>query len=184
MEPLIPAIVAAVVVVLIVLYLARTTRRLKRMRNELEKDWSDIEFLFKQRQDELPRLIQTSRSYMPEEKRVLDSVSAARSRYQRATTGEQKAGANRSIDESLQELFVAAGKHPDLERNNTFVQLQTRISEIEERISERRELYESDVKHFNRRITHFPGSIPARLAGLKPRTEPNSETRDERRETR
>jgi LemA protein len=154
---------AAAIIIVIFLYISHSTKSLRRFKNELDKDWSDLEFLFKQRQDELPRLIQTSRSYMPGEKRILDSVSAARTVYQRATTGEQKAAANAVISQTLTDLFAAARKHADLQNNNTFVQLQTRIEEIDERISERCDLYNESVDRFNARVTRFPG----RLAGLQ-----------------
>lgn len=185
MEHVIPIIVIAVIVVLVLIYVMRTMKSLKRMKNELDRGWSDIEFLFKQENDELPRLLQVSRSYMPEEKRALESVSAARAVYQRAATAEQKAAANAAIGEALKALFAAASKHPDLQKNNTFAQLQTRISEIEERIAERCDLYDGDVSRFNARILHFPRSIPARLAGLKPRPlyriEPAQKSGDSRR---
>jgi LemA protein len=161
--------VIVVVIILVSLYVIRSGKKLKRMRNELDKDWSDIEFLFKQRQDELPRLIQTSRSYMPEERQVLDSVSKARAEYQRAVTGEQKAVANAAISEKVKALFAAAGKHADLQNDNTFGQVQMRIFELEERIAERRDLYSMDVNRFNSRIARFPASLSARMAGLKPR---------------
>jgi LemA protein len=168
MHYIIPCSIAfALLIVLLVIYFRRSTRRLRRMKNDLDKAWSDIEALFKQESDDLPRLIQTSRSYMPEEKPVLDSVSAARAAYQRAATSEQKAAANAAIRESLKHLFAAAEKHRDLQRNSTFAQLQTRISEIEERISDRCDLYDDEVNRFNARITHFPGNIPARFAGLR-----------------
>jgi LemA protein len=164
-----PILVIAAVVIVFLLYISRSTKRLRRLKNELDKDWSDIEFLFKQRQDELPRLIQTGRSYMPGEKRILDSVSAARALYQRATTAEQKVGANAAIGEALTNFFAVAGKHSDLQNNNTFVQVQTRIEEIDERISERCDLYNDGVKRFNTGLARFPGSVVARFAHLEPR---------------
>jgi LemA protein len=177
------AVIIAVIVMIVVIYFLRSSKKLKRMKNELDKDWSDIEFLFKQRQDELPRLVQTSRSYMPEEKKVLDSVAAARALYQRATTREQKAIANAVIGEKLQDLLTAAGKHPGLQNDNSFGQVQARISEIEERITERCDLYNQDVNRFNRSVSRFPTSISARLASLKPRQLYEVEARDKRRET-
>jgi LemA protein len=169
MEHTLPFVAIPVIIILVLIYMMRSMKRLRRMKNDLDKSWLDIELLFKHEQDELPRLIQTSRSYMPEEKRVLDSVSAARTLYQHATTAERKAAANAAIRDAVNNVFATAAKHPDLQRNNTFTQLQTRISEIEERISERCDLYDDDVNRFNARTIHFPSSIPARLAGLKPR---------------
>jgi LemA protein len=169
MQYTIPIVVIAVIIIVVLLYLSRSSKNLRLLKNELDRDWSDIEFLFKQRQDELPRLIQTSRSYMPGEKRTLDSVSAARALYQRATTAEQKAAANAVIGEALKDLFAVAGKHSDLQNDNTFAQLQTRIEEIDERISERCDLYSDGVNRFNIRLGRFPGSVVARFAGIEPR---------------
>lgn len=169
LEPLILLIIIVIVTAIVLLYLSRSTKRLRRMKIEMDKDWSDIEFLLKQRQDELPRLVQTCRSYMPDEEKSLQCVRAARAGYTHAVTLPEKAQAARAINTAIESLLATAKRYPSLQKNTAFGHIQARVCEIEERIAERREIYNDDVKQFNGRLTTFPSSIPARIAKLKPR---------------
>jgi LemA protein len=49
------------------------------------------------------------------------------------------------------------------------LKLQGRISELEERIADRREFFNQDVATYNTRIRQFPEIVPAFLMRLKPR---------------
>jgi LemA protein len=176
-------IIAGVAVgALVLLWLLRSARRLRRTRNDLDRDWSEMERLFKQRQDELPRLVQTCRSFMPADAEVFRQLLAARVAIQSSVTLEQKARAEEVLRESILGLVRKAKQLPELERNATFSQLEARFEEIEERIAERSESYHDDVVSFNSRLARFPTSLPARIAKLTPR--PLFEAKNERRETK
>jgi LemA protein len=170
MQPFTLLIIVIVAIIgLVFLYYFRTQKRMRRMKIEMDKSWSDIELLLKQRQDELPRLIQTCRSYMSEGERSLESVRTARASLARAASLSEKARATTAIHEAVASLLAAAQRYPGLQRDNAFSQIQARIGEIEERIAERQELYNDDVSRFNASLAAFPGRIPARIANLQPR---------------
>ncbi len=169
MELLAPLIIAVVVIAAFLLYLSRTAKRLRQIKIEMDKDWSDIELLLKERQDELPRLIQTCRSYMVNDEKTLELVRATRAQSTGAVTLPEKAQAAAAMNEAIERLLAVASRYPDLQKNSAFGQIQARVCEIEERIAERRDLYNSDVCRFNARLKAFPSSIPARIAKIQPR---------------
>ena len=68
---------------------------------------------------------------------------------------------------ALGSLFALAESYPDLKANQTFQQLQTRISALENAIADRREFYNESVNINNVRIEQFPDVIVARLLGFK-----------------
>jgi LemA protein len=162
------AIIFAVILIGILL-LVRSARGLKRANIELNKDWLNIETLLKQRNDELPRLIQTCRSYMPADHDSFRLIPEARSACQGAASVEEKARADARLTRALQKLFSEAESYPDLKSNNTFAQLQNRLLEIEERIAERRELFNEDVRLFNARLHRPPGKWVRGMARVQPR---------------
>jgi LemA protein len=68
---------------------------------------------------------------------------------------------------ALGSLFALAESYPELTANQTFQQLQTRISALENAIADRREFYNESVNINNVRIEQFPDVIVARILGFK-----------------
>ena len=56
-----------------------------------------------------------------------------------------------------------------MKANENFLRLQNRISELEERIADRREFFNDDVNANNTRIRQVPEAFLANLMALKPR---------------
>ncbi len=162
-------IVVLVALVSMVAGLSHVAGNLKRLQNRLEKDWTEIEKLQKQRSNQLPRVIQTCRSFLPGEPEAVKAISEARARYLKATTFQDKVRADTAITQALHELFAEAKNFPQLENNNTFIQLQTDLMEIEETIAERRDLFNEDALRFNARLKRIPGKWVRDRARARPR---------------
>ena len=60
-----------IVLAVVVLYFVITYNSLVSVKNNVEKAWSNISVLLKQRNDELPKLIDTCRQYMQHEQATL-----------------------------------------------------------------------------------------------------------------
>jgi len=167
------AILAVLVVVLfvvgILIYFVTIYNSLVRLRNDIDKAWSNIDVLLKQRHDELPKLIETCKGYMQYEQKTFQLVTEARTAFLRAGSVAEKAQADNMITGALKTLFAVAEKYPDLKANNNFMQLQGRISELEERIADRREFFNDDVNTYNIRIQQLPDVFVAKLLSLQRR---------------
>jgi LemA protein len=153
----------------VVAYTVSIYNSLVRLKNDIDKAWANIDVLLKQRHDELPKLIDTCKGYMQYEQKTFQLVTEARSAYQNASTVPQKAQADNMMTGALKSLFAVAENYPDLKANNDFMQLQSRISEIEERIADRREFLNDSVNTYNIRIQQFPDMILAGLMNLQQR---------------
>ncbi len=149
------------------IYFITIYNSLVRLRNDIDKAWSNIDVLLKQRHDELPKLIETCKGYMQYEQQTLQRIVEARTAYQKATTIPEKAQADTMLGGALKTLFAVAEKYPDLKANNSFIQLQNRISDLEEKIADRREFFNDDVNTYNIRIQQLPDVFMARLIGLQ-----------------
>jgi LemA protein len=153
----------------LIAYTVRLRADLLKMNNSIDKSFADIDRLLKQRHDELPKLVETCRAYLEYEQKTLQSVVEGRNVYARATTPSQKAQADHLVSDAVRNLLAVAAKNPDLKRSTSFVQLQTRIAQLEEKVAAQRDRYNEDVKSFNARIARVPHAIAARLAKVRAR---------------
>jgi len=160
-------LVVFLVVVGVLVYLLTIYNSLVRLRNDIDKAWSNIDVLLKQRHDELPKLIETCKGYMQYEQETFKKVVEARNAYSNASSLPQKAMADNMLTGALKSLFAVSEKYPDLKANNNFMQLQNRISELEEKIADRREFFNDDVNTYNIRIQQLPDVFVAGMMGLK-----------------
>lgn len=139
------------------------------LRNDIDKAWSNIDIMLKQRHDELSKLLDVCRGYMDYERDTLLKITQARGLYQQAVSMGQKAQADQSTTSALQGFFAVAENYPALKANDNFVQLQRRISDLENQIADRREFYNDSVNTFNIRIQQVPDTFIAAFMALKPR---------------
>ncbi len=155
----------AVIAYTVVIYNA-----LVNLKHAISKAWSNIDVLLKQRHDELPKLIETCKQYMGFEKDTLERVMQARAAAHSAREAGDVKGVGQAETQmrlGLGKLFAVAEAYPDLKANQTFQQLQARITSLEEQIADRREFYNECVNVNNVRIEQFPDVIVARLFGFK-----------------
>jgi LemA protein len=138
---------------------------LVRLRKNIDKSWSNIDVLLKQRNDEIPKLIDSAQEYMDYEEDVLNNITEARNQAQKASSPAAKAEADQKMQNALGNFFAVAEDYPDLKATEQFQQLQDRISEIEDKIADRREFYNQSVNTYNIRINQIPYNIVANMMG-------------------
>ena len=154
-----------------VVYAIMLYNNLVQVKHNVSKAWANIDVLLKQRHDELPKLVETCKQYMQFEQETLTKVMEARSKVFTAREAQNIGAlgpAEGMLRASLGNLFALAEAYPDLKTNQTFQQLQARISGLENAIADRREFYNESVNVNNVRIEQFPDSIVASMFGFKP----------------
>src|SRR5690242_512266 len=157
-------LVIGILVYVVILY-----NELVRLRNDNDRAWANIDVLLKQRHDEIPNLVETVKGYMQHEQQTLLAVTQARADSMNAASVGQKAVAELKIASALHSLFAVAENYPQLKANENFLKLQTRITELEERIADRREFFNDDVNTYNTRIGQIPDVFVASFMDLKRR---------------
>lgn len=140
------------------------------LKNSIAKAWSNIDVLLKQRFDELPKLIKVCEGYMQHEQKTLEAVIKARSAVGSARSEGQKMQAQNALTETLRSLFMVVESYPELKADTAFLRLGSRISELEDMIADRRELFNETVTIYNIRIEQFPDVLVARLFNFGGRT--------------
>jgi len=156
--------IAGVIVYTVILY-----NGLVRLKNDNDRAWANIDVLLKQRHDEIPNLVEVVKGYMQHEQQTLLAVTQARAASVNAASIRQKATADLMMTGALRGLFAVAENYPQLKANENFLKLQSRITELEERIADRREFFNDDVNTYNTRIGQIPEVFVASFMSLKPR---------------
>ena len=158
-------IVIGVAVVLLVLVLF-TYNNLIQLRNKVKEAFSTMDVYLKKRYDLIPSLVDIVKGYAKHETDTLQEVTKMRVNAQKsdlnaAINNEMK------IRDALQSLLVIVEKYPDLKANTNFLDLQERLSKMEEEIAFSRRYYNGCVREFNDRCQMFPFNLIAGVFGFK-----------------
>ena len=136
------------------------------VKHAVAKAWANIDVLLKQRHDELPKLVEVCKQYKQFEQATLQKVIEARSQVQAARERQDIPALGQAegmLRAGLGGIFAVAEAYPELKANENFMQLQHRITSLENGIADRRELYNETVNINNVQIEVFPASIIAKL---------------------
>ncbi|MBR6973869.1 MAG: LemA family protein [Bacteroidaceae bacterium] len=158
-------IIIGVVVVLFVLVLV-TYNSLIQLRNKVKEAFSTMDVYLKKRYDLIPNLVDIVKGYAKHETDTLQEVTKMR-------VNAQKGDLNTAIDsevkigDALQSLLVVVEKYPDLKANTNFLDLQERLSKMEEEIAFSRRYYNGSVREYNNKCQMFPFNLIAGVFGFK-----------------
>ena len=154
------------IVVVAVFYSISLYNHLVNVKHAVAKAWANIDVLLKQRHDELPKLVEVCKQYKQFEQETLQKVVAARSQVHAARENQDIAAlgqAEGALRAGLGSIFAVAEAYPELKANENYMQLQNRITGLENAIADRRELYNESVNINNVQIEVFPASIIAKM---------------------
>ena len=157
----------AVFAIAVIGYFLSIFNSLIALKNLIARSWAKIDVLLKQRHDELPKLVSVCEGYMQHERAVFDKLSEARGALVRASGVAERAKAENMLTTALGQFFAVAEAYPDLKANTGFLQLQSRISDLENQIADRREYYNDTVTTFNTRIQQIPDTWVAQWQGMQ-----------------
>jgi LemA protein len=154
-------VLAAIVAYVIMIY-----NGLVGMRQRVSQAFADIDVQLKQRHDLIPNLVETVKGYASHERETLDAVVKARNAALSAQGPGQVAAAENALSGALRQLFALSEAYPDLKANTNFQQLQTELSDIENKIAAARRFFNNAVQEYNTGIEQFPAALFASSMGF------------------
>jgi len=161
--------VLLLVVVGVVAYAVTIYNGLVQVKHNVDQAWANIDVLLKQRADELGKLIDSVKAYLGYERDLLTRLTTLRTQVARGGPDESRLAAEREIGTTMARVFAVAENYPELKSSTNFLELQRRITGLEEQIAHRREFYNDAVNINNVRLEQFPGNLLAASAGLQRR---------------
>jgi len=133
----------------------------------VEEGWSSIDVQLKRRSNLIPNILNSVKGYMSHEKKLLEEITALRSKSESADNVIDQGKAESSLSGSLMNLFAVAENYPELKANENFLDLQNQLKEIEEDIQMARRYYNGTVRNNNVLVESFPTNLIANTFGFE-----------------
>jgi len=163
-----PAVIALIVVgviaLAVIVFVIGNYNRLVAVRQHLRDSWSGVDVELKRRYDLIPNLVETVKGYASHERETLENVIEKRNQ----AMGNNGSVASQAKDETeligaLRQLAVVVEQYPDLKANTNFQQLQSQLTETEDRLAAARRFYNGNVREMNTLVESFPSNV---IAGM------------------
>jgi LemA protein len=139
------------------------------MRQRVNQAFADVDVQLKQRHDLIPNLVETVKGYASHERGTLEEVVKARNAAISAQGPAQQAAAENQLSGALRQLFALSESYPDLKASANFQQLQTELSDLENKIAAARRFFNNSVQEYNTGIQRFPAALFAASFGFAPK---------------
>ena len=165
-----PVVIAIVAVLVLIAYQASAgiiedySQNL--LESSVENQASQIDIQLARRADLIPNLVEIVKGYAKHEKETLMTVVELRNRMTLADTRNERFEANEALNRASRKVFAVAEQYPELKANTNFLQLQTELSETEDRVSKARQFYNDAATKYNIELQMFPKSILAKIFHL------------------
>jgi LemA protein len=137
------------------------------MRQRVDQAFADIDVQLKQRHDLIPNLVETVKGYAGHERGTLEDVVKARNAALTAQGPAQVAAAEGQLTSALRGLLALSEAYPDLKANTNFQQLQTELSDIENKLAAARRFFNNAVQEYNTGIEQLPAALFAASLGFR-----------------
>jgi LemA protein len=158
------------IIVVVVLWAISVYNGLVAMRQRVNQSFADIDVQLKQRHDLIPNLVETVKGYAAHERGTLEAVIQARNNAV-AAQGQGPAAqvaAENQLTGALRQIFALSESYPNLKANESFQQLQTELTDIENKVAASRRFFNSAVQEYNTSIQRFPAVLFAAAMGFHP----------------
>jgi LemA protein len=174
------ALVVLIVIALVLaaigvgVYLSQIYNSLVTLRHDVDKAWSNIDVLLRQRYDEVRELVQAIRAAGGETgpaPEIADRFLADKAGLMDVSeqADATRFDAEQQISASASRLLDLAAHLPAQQSNERLHRVQERILALEQQIRHRREYYNQLITISNARCEQFPDRLLATRAGLRPR---------------
>jgi LemA protein len=174
-------IVLIVIAFILVIFIFRGCKgynNLVTMREQVNRDWSNVENVYQRRADLIPNLVSTVKGYAAHEQETFTKVTEARSKATSVTidaanmTDEDMKrfqAAQGEVSSALSRLLAVAEAYPDLKANQNFLELQSQLEGTENRIAVERRKFNETATTYNTALKRFPTILYAGMLGFKER---------------
>ena len=160
-------IIVIVLLLLIGVFLMVTYNSLVILRQRVQNSWSQIDIQLKRRHDLIPNLVEIVKGYAKHEQETFEKVTAARTSAISAQNINEQLAAENILSGALKSIFAVAEAYPELKANTNFLELQSQLTDTEDKISFARQFYNDTVQKFNTKIELFPFNLIAGFLGFE-----------------
>ncbi len=128
--------------------------------------FANIDVILKQRADQIPSLIEIASKAMSHEREMFSSLSNARMAYLNASSMQTKIDASNQMEKGVEVRYAVAEKLSTLISGENFIELQHSVSDVEDKIAQRRESFNDAVNLYILVLRFFPDVLCAKALDI------------------
>lgn len=139
---------------------------------KMAQAWSQVENVYQRRMDLIPNLVAVVKSYSEYESQTLLQVVEARAQQASSITIQPESmtqeqlsdfdQAQQLLGNAVNDVIVSVENYPDLKAIESYQTFLAQYNGSENRIYVERTRYNDMVKHYNKSVRSFPGSLIAK----------------------
>ena len=158
-------ILIVIVIILIASYAYITYNNLTYLNKKTDKEFLELDVFFKRRISLLPNLINIFNRYNLE-KETLNRISfLIKDDYEKQTV-KDKINLNIELNNLLDRLWEIADANIILKQNPVFLNVIKQFDLAEQEIVANKKYYNEIINKYNKKVTHFPSNIVAKVLKL------------------
>lgn len=149
-----------------------------RGRENVDSQWANVETMYQKRADLVPNLVATVKGFASHEEKVFTDIAESRSKLggsvnidSSITDDPEKFAqfqkAQSELSAGIGRLLALSENYPSLKSNENFLDLQSQLEGLENRISTERKRYNDAARDYNTSIQKFPRSLIANMGGFR-----------------
>lgn len=150
-----------VLVIILIFIILLGYNKLIKQKNKVKQYESGIDIVLTKRFDLIPNIVECVKTYSEHENETLIDLVEARNMYNQ-TKGVNFENAEK-IENKLSRVMAIAESYPDLKANTQYLDLQNKLSKIENELLKAREIYNNVVTTYNTTIETIPTNIVAKI---------------------
>jgi LemA protein len=169
--------VIALIVIIGLGWAVSVNNRLVGRDQTVQESWAQVQNIYQQRADLVPNLVETVRGFAAQERTVLEEVTRARANVAGIKVTPEVLNdpaalrkfqeAQNQLSGALSRLLVTVERYPELKSNQNFLQLQSQLESIENRVAVERRRFNESVRDYNTEVRRVPGSLVASFRGFR-----------------
>ena len=157
--------ISLVVILIVILITFAMYNKLIKLLNKVKKAKANIEIYINKRFDLIPNLVECVKGYSNHESSTLEDIVALRNNYnENRNLNINQAG---KMNDRLNKYLAIVENYPDLKANQQYLDLQNRLSQIEDELQYARHIYNDEVTKYNTVIESIPSNIVASIFAFK-----------------
>ena len=158
---------AKIIIILVVLFLIWMFNQIIRENNLVKKAFSTVDVYLKKRYDLVPNLVEIVKGHAAHEKEVFENITNARTKALESTNEDETVKNDNELNKAMKSLFMVAEQYPNLKTNESFIELQKKLTDIEDELAAARRTYNAAVTEYNTTLESFPTNLMGKLMRKK-----------------
>lgn len=157
--------ISLMVILIVIIIIFITYNKLIKLLNKVKKAKANIEIYINKRFDLIPNLVECVKGYSNYEGTTLEDIVALRNNYnENRTSNINQVG---KMNDRLNKYLAIVENYPDLKANQQYLDLQKKLSSIEDEIQYARHRYNDVVTKYNTAVESIPSNIVASIFAFK-----------------